>query len=185
MLAVVARVVLTPHRSHGVEIFQGLCAPMLEGVPEGSEFGLEISDSHAEEQPPLREDVDTGHLLGQYEWVSLGEDDDSGSEFDSRRPRGDERERNGGVEELGERPNGRGRDLRIGEHHMLAGPNGLEPGRLGGLGDLAGHIGVGAATLNVEDDVKTGLLSFNAVTVTAMPCVLELPRLSLAVTIKS
>ncbi len=143
-LTLEARLVLAPHRAHGVEVLHGFLTAVIECVPQRPEFGFEIPDAHPEEQSALREDIDAGHLLGQNQRVALGEDDDAGAQLDGRGARGDERQRNGGIEERGQRPDGRGRNLRVGEHHVLAGPDGLEPGGLGRLGDLAGHIGVGA-----------------------------------------
>src|SRR5262245_3562294 len=133
-----------PERADRVDVFVGARAAVLEARADRVELGAEVPRADAEDEPPAREHVEARELLREHQGVALREDDDPRSEADPRGRRRDEGERDRRVEHRVVRRHGRGRGLGVGEHHVLARPERLEAGRLGGARHPRGHLGARA-----------------------------------------
>ncbi|HMG41560.1 MAG TPA: hypothetical protein VK611_09530 [Acidimicrobiales bacterium] len=104
---------------------------------------FDVADADADDQPPLREDVDRGQLLGQQDRVPPGEDGDAGRQ---PHPAGHRRQVGQGDHELEARFVGRVRGIDR-ESHVVADPQGLEAGVLGPPCPTGQHVGIDAAAL--------------------------------------
>ena len=107
------------------------------------------ADPDAEVDPPARQPVEVGDLLGRVQRVALRHQADAGAEADRGRQRGQHAERGERVEQTGvaadrEAP---ARVVRVGrlvlveQHHVLAHPQRIESGLLDPAGDVGDDVG--------------------------------------------
>src|SRR4029453_18437856 len=90
---------LHPDGADRGEVLVGGEAALLERGAEGAELRLEIANADAEDEPAIRHDVERGQLLREDERIALGQDDDPRAEADPARVRGQEGERDDGVDD--------------------------------------------------------------------------------------
>ena len=118
-----------------------------KGMPRASNSSFSQPMPDPEGDPPRREVVEGGQLLGQDTRIPLGEDQDAGGQPDGRGRPGhigqpDQRVGKGGVLARRQAPGrvvGVGRPVAGRHHHVVGRPDRLEPGRLGGPGQIAGR----------------------------------------------
>ena len=130
------------HRARMAPTYSSVRAPRrAHGHAEGVELLLQPADADAELDPPARQVVEGGQLLGQHDRVALREDEDAGGEAERRRDRGDvgqpdQRVRDGRRRHRRHLPVGAvrvGGRVVVGVDDVLDGPDRLEAGGLGAL----------------------------------------------------
>ena len=90
---------LRPDGADRREVLVGDAAALLERGAEGAELRLEIAHADAEDEAAIRHDVERGQLLREDQRIALGQDDDPRAEADPARVRGQEGERDDGVDD--------------------------------------------------------------------------------------
>src|SRR4051794_6158038 len=102
--------VRSPQGAHRGHVLVGPGAAPLPRDAEGVELLAEPADADADLDPPAREAVERGQLLGQHDRVALGEDEDASRQADPARGRGDVGQPD---ERIGDRRRGDGRHLAV------------------------------------------------------------------------
>src|SRR5438105_2066035 len=129
---------LPEERLERLGVLVGASGALLERHADGVELLAQPAHADTQHHPAPREQVEGGQLLGEDDGVALREDQDAGGELQGGRDRADPRQPHqwiGDVDVLaaGHAPVGRVGILGLvprRHHHVLDGPDRLEPGRL-------------------------------------------------------
>jgi hypothetical protein len=162
-----------PEDPHHLDLLLDAPAAGAEVLAERLEFDRVPAHRDAEAEPPAREHVHRGRLLGHQRGLTLRKDDDARDQFHPARDRGEEPEEHERLVEamaVGVGPLPPARALRVGAQHVVEDQDVREPHVLDGLGVRAdGRRVVADLGLREHDADLHGLLLEGGVAAQRLP----------------